>query len=172
MRSGLVGTLIILVLFLVCFGTTMMAQDANKMSHVAMATSKFANLPVLPSCTTVSVQRGDPSKESAVLLLKATPGCVIPWHWHTANENLMFVSGKAKLEMKDMAATTASSGDFVYLPGKQPHQFTCISSCTVFDIPDGAFDIHYIDKSGNEIKPEEALKAHAKAPAKKPAPKQ
>jgi hypothetical protein len=32
---------------------------------------------------------------------------------------------------------------------------------------DGAFDIHYVDASGKEISPDEALKSKAKAPMKK-----
>jgi len=39
----------------------------------------------------------------------------------------------------------------------------------VFDVIDGAFDIHYVNAGGTEITPEEALKPMAKpAAAKKP----
>jgi hypothetical protein len=51
----------------------------------------------------------------------------------------------------------------VYLPAKQPNQFTCLSRCALFLATSAAFDIHYIDAEGNEIKPEEALKATAGA---------
>jgi quercetin dioxygenase-like cupin family protein len=139
------------------------AQD--KAGIVPIAKTKFSALDGLPACMTLSAQRGDPFKGPAVILIKMTAGCTIPWHWHTANESLMIVGGKGKIEMKDAAAQALVSGDFVFLPSKHHHQFTCIAACTFFDVTDAAFDIHYIDKDGKEIPPAEALKAPAKKPA-------
>jgi quercetin dioxygenase-like cupin family protein len=148
--------------------TPLAAQGPDQMPYAALASTKFTTLPVLPSCMTISAQRGDPMKGAAVLLLKFKSGCVVPWHWHTANENLMMVSGNGKAEMSGGAQAMAM-GDYLYLAGKQIHQFTCISSCLVFDVIDDAFDIHYVDKDGNEIPVEQALKTTAKpAAAKKP----
>lgn len=148
-------------------GLVLSSSGQEKVGVTAAATSKFAPLPGLPSCMTLSVQRGDPAKGPAVILIKATPGCKVPWHWHTASEALMMVSGKAKIEMKDTtpASSAVAPGDYVYLPGKHQHQFTCVSACTVFDVTEGAFDIHYVDKDGKEIPPDQALST------KKPAPK-
>ena len=70
-----------------------------------LAENKFAPLPVLPSCLTAAVESGDPAKGAFVLVFKATPGCVIPWHWHTGAEHVMIVSGSAKVEMKDGGKT-------------------------------------------------------------------
>jgi len=80
---------------LLCFGLSsfLFAQDAGTMTYAAAATSKFTNMAGLPSCMTLSVQRGDPSKGPSVILLKFKPGCTVPWHWHTAAEQLMVVSG-------------------------------------------------------------------------------
>ena len=148
--------------------TPLAAQTSDQMPYAPLASTKFMALPVLPSCMTISAQRGDPMKSAAVLLLKVKSGCVVPWHWHTANENLMMVSGKGKAEMPDGAQTIAT-GDYLFLAGKQIHQFTCISSCLVFDVIDDAFDIHYVDSEGKEIPVEQALKPMAKpAPAKAP----
>jgi quercetin dioxygenase-like cupin family protein len=148
--------------------TPLAAQSQDQMPYAPLASTKFMTLPVLPSCMTISAQRGDPMKGAAVLLLKVKSGCVVPWHWHTANENLMMVSGKGKAEMSS-GAHTMDMGDYLYLAGKQIHQFTCISSCLVFDVIDDAFDIHYVDSEGKEIPVEQALKPMAKpAPAKKP----
>ena len=77
----------------------------------------------------------------------------------------MFVSGKGKLEMRDAAASSVGPGDYAYLPGKHQHQFTCVAACTFFDVIDSAFDIHYVDKDGNEIPAADALKAPAKPAA-------
>ncbi len=145
-------------------------QSANaddKMVYAAKATSKFVNFPGLPACMTGSVQNGDPSKGPSVILAKAATGCVIPWHWHTANEQLMVVGGNAKIAMKEGAPTTIRPGDYVSLPAKNAHHFTCTAACSVFIVSDAAFDIHYVDKDGKEISPDEALKSKAKAPMKK-----
>src|SRR5258707_750638 len=152
----------------VTLAACMMSAAAQDKSNVVSATkSKFGPLPGVPACLTLSVQRGDPSKGGAVLLIKMTPGCTVPWHWHTANEALMMVSGKGKLEMKDAAASAVAPGDYAYLPRKHPHQFSCATACTFFDVTEGAFDIHYIGKDGKEIPPNQALKPAAKPAAKK-----
>src|SRR5260370_22739782 len=145
---------------------SVLGQD--KPSVATKAATKFAALPGMPACMTVSAQRGDPTKGPAVILAKFTQGCTVPWHWHTAGEGLMMVSGKAKIEMKDAAAAAPlAAGDYVYLPGKRPHLFTCVSACTLFDATEGAFDIHYVDKDGKEIPPDQALPAGKKPATKK-----
>ncbi len=148
------------VLFLAA-ASILHAEDTGKVEFSAAATSKFVNQPGLPACATLSVQRGDPSKGPAVILLKTATGCVIPWHWHTANEPVVMVSGRAKTEMKDGAPVTLRPGDFIFLPGKHAHQFTCTAACLLFVMPDAAFDIHYVDSSGKEISSDEAIKAPA-----------
>jgi quercetin dioxygenase-like cupin family protein len=145
-----------------CLTNSAFAQGDRSMVTTS-AEAKFAGLPVLPSCATLAVEKGDPMKGASILLIKASSGCKIPWHWHTATEQLMFVSGTAKIEMQDSQPHALKKGDFALLPGKHHHQFTCASSCLFFNVIDGAFDIHYIDKSGNEIPPEEALKVSGKA---------
>lgn len=159
------------VLFLLFSAAAALRAQDNPMSYAAAATSKFVNMPGLPACMTIAVQRGDPSKGPSVLLLKFKAGCVVPWHWHTANETLMMVSGHGKAEMKGGdKPISMSSGDFLYLPSKSIHQFTATTSVLLYDLPDGAFDIHYVDANGTEIPPDQALKPMHKAMgmAKKP----
>jgi gentisate 1,2-dioxygenase len=98
-----------------------------------------------------------------MMLVKAATGCVVPWHWHTPTEQLMVVSGRGKGEMKDGSPVMLRPGDYLSLPGKGVHQFTCIAACTFFLSSDAAFDIHYVDVSGKEIPPDQALKSKAKA---------
>jgi len=141
------------------------AEDAKPM-YSASATDKFVNFPGLPTCMRASVLSGDPSKGAFLLLVKTATGCVVPWHWHTITESLMFVSGNGKGEMKGGGAPLKlHAGDYVGLPAKGVHQFTCIAACTFFLGADGAFDIHYVDADGKEIPPDQALKA--KTPMKK-----
>lgn len=143
------------------------ARAEEKMVHAAKATSKFVNFPGLPTCMSGSVQNGDPTKGASVILAKSTAGCNIPSHWHSADEQLMMVSGSAKVGMKDGQPAALHSGDYLSLPAKGVHQFSCVAACTLFIVPSGAFDIHYVDKDGKEISPDEALKSKAKAPVKK-----
>jgi quercetin dioxygenase-like cupin family protein len=138
------------------------AEDA-KMAHPAAAAKQFVNFPGLPTCAKGSIVDGDPTKSSSVILVKTTTGCVVPWHWHTPTEQLMFVSGSGKGEMKDSGALVLHSGEYVKMPSKSVHQFTCVAACTFFLASDAAFDIHYVDKDGKEVSPDEALKSKAKA---------
>lgn len=150
-------------------GMALSAAAQDKAGVTTAAGSKFGPLPVFPACLTLSAQRGDPFKGPAVILIKMTPGCKVFWHWHTANEALLMVSGKGKIEMKDeaAAASAVASGDYVFLPGKHVHQFSCATACTFFDVTEGAFDIHYVDKDGKEIPPEQVLKPAATKAAPK-----
>jgi quercetin dioxygenase-like cupin family protein len=134
------------------------AQMDNNMAYGTPSKSKFVSMPNLPDCMKVAVERGDPSKGPSVLLLKFQPGCTIPWHWHTAGETLIIVSGSGKMQMKDGQPMPAKQGDFVYLPGKNVHQFSSTTMVLLYDLPDGAFDIHYVDKSGKEIPYGDAIK--------------
>ena len=137
------------------------------MAYKPAADAKLGNHPALPSCATVAVQDGDPGKGPSMIMIKAEAGCVIPWHWHTANERLIIVSGSAKGEMKDMQPLAMKPGDFIVLPSKGVHQFTAQSAVELYDISDAPFDIHYVDPAGKEIAVNEALKAANETPATK-----
>lgn len=165
---------VLLLVSLLLLSISIAAQDAAHAKKAAApeGAAKFMEFPGLPGCLVGSVQNGDPMKGAAVILAKAKTGCVVPWHWHTATEQLMFVSGTASVEMKDAGKKALSAGGYVNLPGKHQHEFRCTASCTFFITTDAAFDIHYVDASGNEIPVEQALKPAAKAkgmaaPAKK-----
>lgn len=147
-----------------CCSSMLLAQDSG-MVFAKAATSKFVALPGVPACMKVAIQRGDPTKESAALLLKFTAGCTVPWHWHTAGEQLLLVSGKGTAQMKDGKPAAMSSGDYAYLPSKMVHEFKAVTPVLMLDTPDAAFDIHYVDKSGNEISSDEALKSAPKKAA-------
>jgi len=144
------------------------AQTGDE-THIANSGElKFGGAPYLPACLTMAPEHGDPSKGAFTLLLKFTSGCSVPMHWHTSAEELMLVSGSGKVLMQDGKSSTIDRGGFVYIPAKHPHAFTCATTCTAFLSGDAAFDIHYVDKSGNEIPAEQALSAaKSKSAAKK-----
>lgn len=123
-----------------------------------MAEMKFEPIPGLPTCASGSVQTGDPAKGAFIILAKLATGCSLPWHWHTAGENLMIVSGAARVAIKDGPAQTLRAGGYVQLPSRHVHQFMCKDKCTFFFYSDGAWDIHYVDAQGTEIAPDAALK--------------
>jgi len=143
---------------------------AKKPGETKPAGRTFITLPVLPSCAQLSADHGDPFKGAATIFLKASPGCKIAWHWHSVGESLLMVSGHATLEMKGADTHKLASGDYLYLAAKGIHQFTCTDGCTLFDVTEGAFDIHYVDKDGKELPVEQVIKPAAK-PAAPPAAK-
>jgi quercetin dioxygenase-like cupin family protein len=123
-----------------------------------MAENKLAPMAGLPECVSMAVESGDPSKGPSVIVFKGSAGCRIPWHWHTPTEQVMIVTGSAKIEMKDTGKSAVlGPGGFAMMPGKHVHQFTCASMCSAFVTSDAAFDIHYVDTSGAEISPDVAL---------------
>jgi hypothetical protein len=65
-----------------------------------LSENKLSPMAGLPSCITMAVESGDPSKGSSVIVFKGTSGCSISWHWHTPTERVMIVSGSAKVEMR------------------------------------------------------------------------
>ncbi|MEP7365903.1 MAG: cupin domain-containing protein [Acidobacteriota bacterium] len=111
----------------------------------------------MPSCVVAAVENGDPSKGASTLVFKATPSCKFPWHWHTPTEQVMMVSGSAKVEMKGGSTAVIGPGGYAMMPSKHIHQFTCVTACTAFVHSDTIFDMHYVDAAGKEIPPETAL---------------
>jgi quercetin dioxygenase-like cupin family protein len=126
----------------------------------------FALTPGFPTCSQASVQSGDPTTGPSILLGKLAAGCVIPWHWHSPNEHLMLVSGTARVEPKDGAPVTLQPGGFARMDSRHVHRFTCLTACALFVYSDAALDMHYVDSTGKELAPEQALKAVNETAAK------
>jgi quercetin dioxygenase-like cupin family protein len=153
--------LLVSCLFLACWA---LGQEHGVVRP--QAELKFAPLPGLPACVSIAVEDGDPTKGASIIAMKAATGCVIPWHWHTPNENVMIVSGQARFQMRGEAkGVTVGPGGFAKLNAKHVHQFTCLSSCTAFLYSDSAFDIHYVDEAGTEMSADQALKPVKQAKA-------
>ncbi len=134
----------------------------SDMQHATIANLsdlKFGPLPGTPTCMTGAIQHGDPMAGPSVIVLKFEPGCSIPWHWHSANEQIIAVSGASRFQMKGEQPRNVSAGGYVFGPAKHPHQASCAAGCTLYLSSDGPFDIHYVDQAGNEVSPEKALAA-------------
>lgn len=158
---------VLVVLLIAVLPLLAQTQDAaGQPAAQNMKDMKFVMFPGLPTCAVGSVPSGDPTKGPSVIFAKLAAGCSIPWHWHTANEQLMIVSGIARYERKDGKPTTLTAGGFVQNPGRHVHQLRCTSACALYVTSDAPFDIHYVDAQGKEVSPDVALKAVREKAAK------
>ena len=141
--------------------------ETEKMVTLNPQTVKFIAIPDMPACASAAILRGNPRSGPAWVLLKLASGCRVPWHWHTANETLLVISGQGTVAMKDGPPLRFAPGAYASLPSHHMHQATCSRSCLLFNGADAAFDIHYVDAKGEEISSEKALTPPAKAKGKK-----
>jgi quercetin dioxygenase-like cupin family protein len=141
-------------------------NDTDKMITVNPQAMKFTPIPDMPACATAAILRGNPRTGSAWVLLKLASGCRVPWHWHTANESLLVISGRGTLEMKDARSLEFAAGAYASLPSRHQHQARCTRSCLLFNAADAAFDIHYVDANGDDISLEKAMRPPVRAKKK------
>jgi quercetin dioxygenase-like cupin family protein len=96
-----------------------------------------------PSCLKGALENGDPNTGASTFVLEAIPGCVVPAHYHTAEEQLIVVRGDVLTGMEGMAEQTLGPGGFAMMPGKAMHWFTCQSkeACLMFVTFDRTYDI-------------------------------
>ena len=149
------------------------AQEPSDAAVVAKGMSaKFAAVPGVPDCASLAVLKGDPGKGPSVVEMKFTPGCIVPWHWHTPSESAVPLAGLIEISMKGEKPVVLTNGDYGFLPSKHIHQAKCTGSrpCAAIFFLDAPFDIHYVDKDGKELTPEQALGAAKKPAPAKPAP--
>ena len=169
MRSNRIGALLILLGTAGAVVTSAPAHGSNEGRMIAVnpQTLKFTKIPGMASCATAATLRGDPRSGPAWVLLKLASGCRVPWHWHTANETLLVISGRGTLAMKDGPPLKFVPGAYASLPNHHVHEASCSRACLLFNTADAAFDINYVDANGKEISSDEAIKAPAKPERKK-----
>jgi len=97
-------------------------------------------------CLNGVVENGDPATGPSTFILKATSGCVVAPHYHTAEEQLIVVRGDVLTGMHGMKETLLEPGGFAMMPGKQTHWFTCMSKegCLMFVTFDRTYDIVWV----------------------------
>ena len=137
------------------------ARDPDQPMSANPKTLKYIAIPDMPACSSAAIVRGDPRSGPAWVYLKLASGCRVPWHWHTANESLVVVSGQGTLAMKDGPPLHFVPGAYASLPSHHVHQASCSRTCLLFSIADAGFDIHYVNATGEQISLEDALKAPA-----------
>ena len=121
---------------------------------------ELGNLPgvPLPACVTAAILRSDAATGAVTLLGKMTHGCLVPWHWHSPNEQVMSVRGLLRVQFKGEDPVLLKEGGFAFFPARRIHQVGCLSeSCLFYVATDGAFDIHYVNDADEEISPDKAF---------------
>ena len=169
MRSNRIRVLLIMLGAAVAVGESAPthATDTAEMVTLNPQQLKFTPIPDMPGCASAAILRGNPRSGPAWVLLKLASGCRVPWHWHTANETLLVISGRGTVDMKDGTPLQFAPGAYASLPSHHMHRASCSHACLLFNGADAAFDIHYVDANGEEIPSDKALKPSARAKGKK-----
>ena len=96
-------------------------------------------------CLSSALETGDPAKGPSTFVLKAPPGCIVPWHFHTAQEQAIVIRGQVKMEMTGHTSMQLGPGGFAMMQGKVPHQFACEGKtpCVIIVVFDGIYDIFW-----------------------------
>lgn len=97
------------------------------------------------ACLAGSLETGDPKTGPSTWILKAPAGCIVPWHSHTAEEQLIVVSGSVMAEMRGHSPTPLNAGGFAVMAGHMAHKFSCRGPdpCVMFVTFDRAYDIKW-----------------------------
>ncbi len=145
-------------------GFAMAQQSAQQPQFVNVDEVRFVSAPGAPECYSFALEHGDPKAGNSVMLVKLATGCTMPMHWHSANEQLMVVTGTAQVEMQGEQPHTLKAGGYYFMPAHHLHQLSCASGCSFHRVMDGPVDIHFVDAAGNEIPAERALAAFGERP--------
>jgi quercetin dioxygenase-like cupin family protein len=99
-----------------------------------------------PQCLQFSLENGDLKTGPSTAIMKATAGCVVAPHYHTAEEQLIIVRGEVSTGMEGMPVTVLGPGGFAMMPSKRVHWFTCTEKeeCLMFVTFDRAYDIVWV----------------------------
>lgn len=99
-----------------------------------------------PDCLQFFLENGDMKTGPSTAIMKAKPNCVVPPHYHTAEEQLIIVKGNVSTGMEGMQDSVLGPGGFAMMPSKQPHWFTCTAKeeCLMFVTFDRAYDIVWL----------------------------
>jgi hypothetical protein len=99
-----------------------------------------------PDCLQFFLENGDMKTGPSTAIMKAKPKCVVPPHYHTAEEQLIIVKGDVSTGMEGMKDAVLGPGGFAMMPSKAPHWFTCTAKeeCLMFVTFDRAYNIVWI----------------------------
>ncbi len=137
---------LIVVLGLAGIATAGALQDAAKPTVAVKSTDvKWGEHPFIKDAH-LCVQGGDPAKGSSVLLMRFPKGMTVPAHWHTSDEVVTVVSGRAIFgsgETVDAAkGVELGVGSYINIPGKNPHWAIVQEELVISVTMTQAADIH------------------------------
>lgn len=136
--------LLLCLLVMVAPVSALLVQAAPGHSVIPLAEAKFTPDDDV-KCLSDALENGDPDKGPSTLALRARPGCVVPWHSHAAEEQLIVVQGAVVTEMEGMRGVTLGPGGFASMGSREKHRFTCTAAgdCLLFVTFDRAYDIFW-----------------------------
>src|SRR5437868_15126074 len=124
------------VMLLATGGGAALAANDHRMVITNPQTLEYINVPDMPTCATAAILRGNPRSGPAWVLLKLASGCQVPWHWHTANEDMLVINGQGTIDMQDGPPLQFVPGAYAALPSHHTHHATCTRACLLFSIAD------------------------------------
>lgn len=134
------------IVFLAAIASAQAASPMAGKSGVAKALSDVKFEGDETKCLRSATENGNPDTGPSTFILKAAPNCKVPWHYHTAEEQLIVTQGKVQAEMEGMPAARLESGGFAMMPSKVKHRFSCESKteCVMFVTFDRKYDIVWV----------------------------
>jgi quercetin dioxygenase-like cupin family protein len=102
-----------------------------------------------PGCLQFALENGELKTGPSTAIMKAAPNCVVPPHYHTAEEQLIIVRGDVSTGMEGMSDSVLHPGGFAMMPSKAVHWFTCTAKeeCVMFVTFDRAYDIVWVKQN-------------------------
>ena len=96
-------------------------------------------------CLLSALETGDSLRGPSTFILKAPPGCVVPWHFHSAQEQAIVIRGEVRMEMDAHSPVTLQAGGFAVMQSRMAHQFSCVgrTPCLLTVAFDGPYDIFW-----------------------------
>ena len=143
------ATCLSLVCWILLLAVTLSAQapESSPKSGIVRQLSEVRFPPGdSPNCLQFFLENGDLKTGSSTAIMKAAPKCVVPPHYHTAEEQLIIVKGNVSTGMQGMQDTVLGPGGFAMMPSKRPHWFACMATeeCLMFVTFDRAYDIVWL----------------------------
>jgi quercetin dioxygenase-like cupin family protein len=141
--KSLLGVVALMALLVATAASSRGPEQISKRGIVTPIASANLVFDGEPACLKVARENGDPDKGASTFLLEAPAGCVVPAHYHTAEEQLMVVQGDVLTGMDGTAETPLGPGGFAMMPSKAMHWFSCKSknTCLMFVTFDRTYDI-------------------------------
>jgi|SRR5579864_532344 len=97
-------------------------------------------------CLDSTLENGDPVRGASTFILRALPNCMVPLHYHTAEEQLIVVRGDVETGMDGVTPRVLQAGGFAMMLSKEKHWFSCKSKDgrLMFVTFDRAYDIFWV----------------------------